>query len=137
MPASSFQFSGFLLRLAFALVLVFLSYNPSGYSFVHWIGSDFLALPVLVLVGIVLLIGWVIFLRATLRSLGPIGIILAVLFFGCIAWVAIYYNLMAVGSTVFIYIVLVIVSAILSLGMSWSHVRRRMSGQVDMDDLDQ
>jgi Na+/melibiose symporter-like transporter len=137
MSAQSFQFSSFLVRFCCALVLVFLSYNPSGYSFTHWVNSEFLALPVLVLIGIILLIGWVIFLRATLRSLGPIGITLAGLFFGCLAWVAIYYNLLTVGSTIFVYIVLVIVSAILALGMSWSHVRRRISGQVDMDDIDQ
>ena len=135
--AAQFQFSGFLIRFFFALVLVLLSFNPSGYSFFHWVTQQSMDLPVLVLSGVVLAIGWVIFLRATLRSLGPIGIILAGALFGCLAWVAIYYNLLAMGSTVFTYVVLVIVAAILGIGMSWSHVRRRLSGQADMDDVDQ
>jgi hypothetical protein len=135
--AASFQFSSFVTRFIIALVLVLVSFNPSGYSFFHWATQQLFALPVLLLMGVVLLIGWVIFLRATLRSLGPIGITLAVALFACLVWVAIYYNLLAVGSTLFIYIILVVVSAVLAIGMSWSHVRRRMSGQADMDDVDQ
>lgn len=135
--AASFQLSNFITRFIIALVLVFLSFNPSGYSFFHWATEQVFALPVILLVGVVLLIGWVIFLRATLRSLGPIGIALAVALFACLVWVAIYYNVLAVGSTIFVYIVLVIISAVLGIGMSWSHVRRRMSGQADIDDVDQ
>ena len=135
--AASFQFSSFVTRFIIALVLVLVSFNPSGYSFFHWATQQLFALPVLLLMGVVLLIGWVIFLRATLRSLGPIGITLAVALFACLVWVAIYYNLLAVGSTLFIYIILVVFSAVLAIGMSWSHVRRRMSGQADMDDVDQ
>lgn len=135
--AASFQFANFLTRFVIASVLVFLSFNPSGYSFFHWATEQIFALPVILLIGIVLLIGWVIFLRATLRSLGLIGITLAVALFACLVWVAIYYNMLAVGSTVFIYLVLVIISAVLGIGMSWSHVRRRMSGQADIDDVDQ
>lgn len=135
--AAQFQFSSFVTRFIIALILVFLSFNPSGYSFYHLVTQQAADLPVLVLSGVVLAIGWVIFLRATLRSLGPIGIVLAGSLFGCLAWVAIYYNVLAIGSTVFVYLVLVIVAAILGIGMSWSHVRRRMSGQADMDDVDQ
>ena len=135
--ATHFQFSSFSIRFVIALILVFLSFNPSGYSFYHWVVQQVFALPVLVLGGVVLLIGWVIFLRATLRSLGPIGIGLAVALFGCLAWVAVYYELLIVGSTIFIYIMLVIMSAVLGIGMSWSHLRRRMSGQADMDDVDE
>lgn len=135
--AASFRFSSFLIRFFFALVLVFATFNPSGYSFYHAAIQQILDLPVVLLLGIVLAIGWVIFLRATLRSLGPIGIGLAVALFACLAWVAIYYNLLVIGSSVFIYIVLIIIAAILGIGMSWSHVRRRLSGQMDTDDIDQ
>lgn len=135
--AASFQLSSFVTRFVIALVLVFISFNPSGYSFFHWASQQAFPLPVLLLVGIVLLIGWVIFLRATLRSLGPIGITLAGSLFACLVWVAIYYDLLAIGSEIFIYIILVIVSAVLGIGMSWSHVRRRLSGQADIDDVDQ
>ena len=32
---------GFLLRFLFALLLVMLTYNPSGYSYSHWLQVDF------------------------------------------------------------------------------------------------
>ena len=35
------------------------------------------------------------------------------------------------------YIALFILSAVLATGMSWSHIRRRLSGQADMDDIDE
>ena len=38
--------------------------------------------------------------------------------------------------TLFSYIGLFILSAVLATGMSWSHIRRRISGQADMDDVD-
>jgi len=34
------------------------------------------------------------------------------------------------------WIVLIILSLILAVGMSWSHIRRRMSGQFDVDEKD-
>ncbi|ODS24792.1 hypothetical protein AB835_01680 [Candidatus Endobugula sertula] len=135
--ASRFQFSSFFIRFLFALVLMFLTFNPSGYSFFHGVTQQLFALPILVLFGVILTIGWVIFLRATLRSLGAIGICLVIALFACMAWVAIYYELLTVGTTMFTYLVLVIVATVLGIGMSWSHIRRRMSGQADMDDVDQ
>lgn len=135
--ATSFTFSSFLIRFLFALVLVMLTFNPSGFSFYHAIVQQVFIIPVLALAGIVLFIGWVIYLRATLRSLGAIGVILSSALFGCITWIAIYYEWITMGSTIFIYIILIITSAVLGIGMSWSHVRRRLSGQADMDDVDQ
>ncbi len=135
--ANNFSFQGLFLRIGFALVLVFATFNPSGYSYYHWatnLGEG--SLPLLILAGVVLLIGWVIFLRATLRSLGPIGIILTVALFGCLVWLAVDLNWLNMQSQPFIYIVLVVCAIILGIGMSWSHIRRRFSGQADMDDVD-
>ncbi|MBX2809143.1 MAG: hypothetical protein KTR20_10980 [Cellvibrionaceae bacterium] len=135
---SQFTLSGFCVRFCVALCLVFISYNPSGYSYLHWVSNPGeTSLPLLVLVGVVLLIGWLIFLRATLRSLGPLGIALTIALFGCLVWLAVDINWLSLASDGFVYIVLFICAAVLAIGMSWSHVRRRMSGQTDMDDVDQ
>jgi hypothetical protein len=133
-----FTLSSFFIRFGIALILVFITYNPSGWSYFHWIiNRGDTSLPLLVLAGVALLIGWVIFLRATLRSLGPIGIGLALALFGCFIWLAIDYHVITLASQLFIYIVLIVLAAILGIGMSWSHVRRRISGQADMDDVDE
>ncbi len=138
----SFSWKGFLVRFLFALVLVFATFNPSGYSYYHWVAAwigdaardntAFLALA-----GVVLLIGWTILLRATLFSLGALGLILASAFFGVLLWLIVDVGLVPANSTTAItYLVLIALSGVLGTGVSWSHVRRRVSGQTDVDDVE-
>ena len=62
-PVEKLTFTGFLLRAAFALALVLLTYNPSGYSYVHMLQAGFPAItPLEAVLGVVLLIGWFVFL---------------------------------------------------------------------------
>lgn len=136
---NGFTWSGFIVRALFALILVFASFNPSGYSYFHWLRDVFPSInPYIALCGLVLLIGWAIYIRATLRSLGPVGIALASLLLGCIVWVFIdlgWFNWKDMNLTA--WVGLTIVSMILAVGMSWSHIRRRLTGQVDTDDVDE
>lgn len=128
---------GFLLRLMFALLLVMLTYNPSGYSYSHWLQNSFSDFgPLLGVAGMSLIIGWVIYLRATLRSLGLIGLILAALFFSTILWLLIDWGWLGLDNvTTMNWVILILISAVLAVGISWSHIRRKISGQVDADDV--
>ena len=139
MAVKRFSFLNFFIRFVMALVLVFSTYNPSGYSWYHWIlRAPNKIDPLLIFAGVVLLIGWVIYLRATLRSLGEIGTILALAFFAALTWVMIDYEVLSLDSpTVFTWVILTMLSAIMATGMSWSHIRRRMSGQLDVDDVEE
>jgi len=136
MARKEFTFVSFLLRFLFALALVFLTYNPSGYSWVGWLLSD-TALVYKVAGGVVLLIGWVMFLRATWRSLGAMGTMLALAFFAVIIWLFHYWGFFALDDIATIkWIVLFVLSGVLAVGMSWSHVRRKLSGQYDTDEIE-
>jgi len=128
---------GFLLRLLFALLLVMLTYNPSGYSYSQWIEKSFSDFtPLLGLAGISLLISWVIYLRATFRSLGLIGLALATFFFAMILWLFIDLGWLGFNNaTAMSWVVLLLLAFILAIGISWSHIRRKISGQVDSDDV--
>ena len=139
MALKRFSFLNFLIRFVLALVLVFSTYNPSENSWYHWlINSPNKLDPMLVFSGVVLLIGWVIYLRATVRSLGEIGTFLAIAFFAALTWVLIDYDVLSEeNTTVLTYVILAMLSAIMATGMSWSHIRRRMSGQLDVDDVDE
>ena len=130
---------GFLLRFMFALVLVMITYNPSGYSYSHWLQNSFSDFgPLLGIAGISLIIGWIIYIRATLRSLGLIGLILAGLFFAAIIWLLIDWGWLSLNNvTVMNWVILFLISAVLAVGISWSHIRRRWSGQIDADDVDE
>ena len=139
MAVTRFSFVNFLIRFVMALVLVFGTYNPSGYSWYHWFirAADRFD-PVLTFAAVVLLIGWVVYVRSTLRSLGEIGTILAVAFFAALTWVMIGYGWLSLDNpTIFTWVVLTMLAAIMATGMSWSHIRRRMSGQLDVDDVDE
>lgn len=139
MPVKQFSWSNLLIRFFFALILVMGSYNPSTYSYTHWVLID---LPgsidaVSAFAGIILLIGWIVFLNAAWNSLGPIGLILATAFFAAFIWLLVDAGLLATDNvTVFNWIVLFVLSAVLAIGMSWSHIWRRMSGQIDIDDVE-
>lgn len=136
MARKEFTLVSFLLRLLFALALVFLTYNPSGYSWVGWLLSD-TPMVYKVAAGVVLLIGWVMFLRATWRSLGALGTILALAFFAVVIWLFHHWGFFALDDVETIeWIVLFVLSGVLAVGMSWSHVRRKLSGQYDTDEIE-
>ncbi len=139
MAVKSFNFGSFLIRFVLAVVLVFATYNPSEYSLYHWFikAADKLD-PLLAFAAVVVLIGWVVYLRATVRSLGAIGTMLAIAFFATLTWLMIDYNVLSVENIkVLTYVLLVMLAAIIATGMSWSHIRRRMSGQLDVDEVDE
>jgi hypothetical protein len=139
LKANQFSSSSFFIRLCVASLLVFLSYNPAGVSYYHWAIIKIPDItPVMAFAGLILIIGWVVYIRATLRSLGFIGIALAVAFFGTLFWMVIDWGIVAADNIQAVtYIIQTILCFIMATGMSWSHIRRRMSGQVDADDVDQ
>lgn len=134
-----FGWDSFAIRFIFAVIVVFATYNPEGISYYHWIHKDLPSFTVLKgFVGVVLLIGWVILMRATLGSLGLIGIILAIAFFGLLIWLVFDFFGIPTNSIRFVsYIIEFMAACILSIGVSWSHIRRRITGQVDTNELDQ
>ena len=134
----SFGWDGFLLRFVFAIIVVFATYNPEGFSYYHWVSGEIANFSVLkAFVGVVLIIGWAMLIRATLGSLGAIGIILAAAFFGLSIWLLVdVLGLSTNNFRVISYIIEIMLSSVLSIGVSWSHIRRRLSGQVDTDELD-
>jgi len=139
MAYTPITWSGIGVRFLIALVLIFATYNPSGYSYYHW-GikhiNDFSIIKLFA--AIILLIGWTVYIRATSRSLGAFGLFLAFAFFGTLIWLIVDVGIIDIDNIdVLVYLILIIASAILTTGISWSHIRRRLSGQVDMDDVDE
>ena len=126
------------LRFVAAIVLILATFNPEGYSYYHWALVDWGNFdPIKALVGVVLLIGWTVFLRATARSLGTFGLILALAFFAAIVWALIYYGVIEPDSRRAItYLSMFVLAGVLTAGLVWSMVRRRVTGQLDVDDVD-
>lgn len=138
MAKNEFDVVGFLLRVVFAMLLVFGTYNPTAYSYASWVLSGDVGFePVPALVGVALLIAWIVFLRATFLSLGWLGIILGAALFSCFIWLLIDIGWLSLDSSGAVtWVALLLISLILATGMSWSHIRRRLTGQVDVDDVE-
>ena len=137
--ASKFSAQRLATRFVAALALVLLTYNPTRFSFFHWMQASLTegrTGPEHWFVLVVLLIGWIVFFRATWRSLGPIGVVLTAGFFGTLTWLLVDKGLVSATSTqAILWIALVSLAGLLSIGLSWSHIRRRLSGQIDTDDI--
>jgi hypothetical protein len=127
-------------RFLFAFALICFTWNPTRYNYIAWAIArvqDRSLLPLVAFVGVVLLIGWVFYLRSTARSLGTWGIFLAAGLAATVFWVLIKYVVdMSTHTLVIQWIALALLAAILTAGMSWSHLRRGWAGQADVDDVD-
>lgn len=130
---------GFLIRWLFAFVLLAATYNPTQWNFVRWSMANFeTSLSVTVLFGLILLVGYIIYLRATLRSIGIFGMVLVLAVVGTLLWVLFDQGMINLDNpTINTWIAIVALSIVLAIGLSWSIVRRKLTGQADMDDVDE
>jgi hypothetical protein len=135
MPAS-FSFGAFLARWLLAIFVVMGTYNPSGYSYFHWITASGDGWLLKFLVGLLLLIAYATFILATFRSLGVIGIAAWTILFAVTVWVMVDIGVIErlTAGTV-LTIVLVVLANVIAVGVSWSYVRARLSGQTDTVDV--
>jgi hypothetical protein len=79
MAVPGISWSGVFVRIVLAIALVLATYNPSGYSFYHWMMAPPPGVTAMkALLGVVLLIGWVICLRTAFVALGWLGVALGV-----------------------------------------------------------
>ena len=79
---------GFFLRWLCAFVLLAATYNPTDWNYIRWaFGPGEAALSMIVLLGLLLAICYIIYLRATLRSIGLFGMLLILAVVGTILWV--------------------------------------------------
>jgi len=137
-----FNFLGFVWRFVASLILVLASYNPTKFSYWAWVLSAQSAEPSALgpehfVVGVVMMIGWVILLAATQRSLGFLGLMLGGALLGGVVWLLVdigWLNVASVSSAT--WVGLICVALLLAVGLSWSHVWRRLTGQFEVDDGD-
>ncbi len=85
MARAQFNATSFLIRGLVALILVLATFNPTQYSFLHWIAG----------------------------AGSPAGFTTDHMPYK------------------------VLFATVMAVGLSWSHIRRRVSGQVDADDVDE
>ncbi|EBA09274.1 DUF6524 family protein [Sagittula stellata] len=129
----------FFARWLFAFLLLAATYNPTPWNYTRWALANYeTQLPLTVLLGLLLFVGYVIYLRATLRSIGAFGMILVLAIVGAALWVLWDFGLIDLSDPGFAtWIALVALSVVLGIGLSWSIIRRALSGQIDTDDVEE
>lgn len=136
--------AGLVFRMLGALVLVYATFNPTGHSYFHWVVAPLIGMgaptdgssALKFLAGVLLVIGWVVVLQATRRSIGLTGAFLALALCGGLIWLLIEQHVVSPsGSAAIVHIALVAIALVLGIGMSWSLVSRRLTGQVDTDQV--
>jgi len=134
---TSFSWPNLILRWLVAGFVVFATYNPSGHSYFHWlIDRADGRWSLKALVGISLVIAILTFAYATLRAIGVSGVMAAITFFAVAIWAMVDNGLLEyLGRWEWVTIILGVVASILAIGVSWSHIRARLSGQADSNDV--
>ena len=130
---------GILTRWLAAFALLVVTFNPTPYNYVSWV-QDFgrQNMSVAVLAGLILLVCYIIFLRATLRSIGAVGVVLLLAIVGALIWVLYDFGILTLDNQSFnVWLGLLALSVVLGVGLGWSHVRRALTGQTDVDDIDE
>lgn len=122
---------------AFALLAV--TFNPTPFNYVAWARTNGAEnMPVAVLTGLVLLVCYIIFLNATMGSIGVFGMALILAIVGALIWVLNDYGILALDNQSFnVWLGVLALSLVLGIGVGWSHVRRAITGQVDVDEIDE
>lgn len=130
---------GFVIRWVFAFLLLAVTYNPTEWNYVRWSMANYQTnLSLTVFLGLVLLVGYIIYLRATLRSIGLFGMILILAVVGTLLWVLFDQGVISLDNpTINTWIAIVALSVVLAVGLSWSIIRRKLTGQADVDDVDE
>ena len=122
-------------RVIFAVALVLLTWNPSGWSYVDWALRDRAAFDaVKAFFGVLLFGGWVFCVRSAWVSLGAVGLVLVGALLATVVWMLVQFGVVEPGSTkTLLWIVLVAVGVVLGVGLSWAKVKQRATGQVETD----
>jgi hypothetical protein len=136
--SASFGFVKFLWRWLAALLLVFATYNPAGWSWFHWarraFDGDGLG-PLHYFTGVILVAGWTVFIIATQKSLGMVGSLIGAAIIGTAIWLLVDIGILSAGSmNAIAWLALFALATLLAIGLSWSHIWRRLSGQLEVDE---
>ncbi|MGF1501409.1 MAG: DUF6524 family protein [Paracoccaceae bacterium] len=127
----------FTIRVVACIAIVLLTYNPSGYSYIDWVIGGFSEDPALkAFAGLALFIAYIVILRATFFSIRVVGIVLVALLLLAFGWVLYDFGILDLNDRGLLqWLGLIGWGFILGVGLSWSIIRRRLSGQYSVDDV--
>ncbi len=127
-----------LVRVLICAIVVFSTYNPTGTSVFHWVKNSLnggipdawvvLGAIVAILINVVLLI-------AAWKALGKIGIIIVLILFAALVYLALQEGVVSTSNNSSLqWLALTLYSGFLGIGLSGAILWRRATGQVVTDE---
>ncbi len=128
---------GILLRFAGAFALLAATYNPTQWNYIHWVNVNWPEqMPLAIFLGLLLAVGFLIFVMSTLRSIGALGVLMLAAILGAGLWVLIDWGVLSLDNpTLNTWLALVALALIMGIGLSWSIIRQKLSGQATVDEV--
>ena len=128
---------GILLRWLGAFLLLAAIFNPTGWNYVTWARTDWAdQTSLVVFAGLILAVIAMVYLVATMRSIGAAGALIIAAIFAAGLWVLSDWGVLGLeNSALNIWLGILALSLILGVGMSWSILRQRLSGQQTTDEV--
>ncbi|MDO8984802.1 DUF6524 family protein [Cypionkella sp.] len=128
---------GIILRWLGAFLLLSATYNPTQINFTRWAEANWQTqMPLTLLLGLLLGVGYMIYIGATLRSIGTFGILLVGAIVAALVWVLIDYQIFTLQNpSLNLWLGILALSVVLGIGLSWSIIRQRISGQATVDEV--
>ncbi|MCU0828664.1 MAG: DUF6524 family protein [Tabrizicola sp.] len=129
---------GILLRWLGAFLLLAAIFNPTRWNYVTWATENWSEqMPLIVFLGLILAVLAMIYLVSTMRSIGLLGAIVIAAIFAAGLWVLTDWGLLGLSNAALnVWLTILVLSLILGIGMSWSILRQRLSGQQTTDEVD-
>lgn len=129
---------GLFLRWFGAFALLSATYNPSPYNFTRWAEANWASqMPLTLLLGLLLGVGYLIYIGATIRSIGAFGIVLISAIVAALVWFLIDKGILTLQNpSLNLWLGIFALSLILGIGLSWSILRQHLSGQATVDEVE-
>ena len=129
---------GILLRWLGAFLLLAAIFNPTEWTYATWARTTWgEQTPLIIFTGLILAVVAMVYLVATMRSIGILGALVIAAVFAAGLWVLTDWGLLGLtNSALNIWLGILALSLILGIGMSWSILRQRLSGQQTTDEVD-
>ena len=136
-PAHTFDALGFVVRWLMAFFLLLATYNPSGYSYYHWVidppTNDRL---LQMIVGAFLVFCYFVAFDITRRALHTFGFVNVIIFCSLISWWIGREGWVDVERDSHLAMLVIgTISTILAIGMSYSHVHYRLGGVKQVEEV--
>lgn len=124
-----FSWQGIVARTLFSAIMVFMVYNPSGHSYLHWVSGGLSPFWPKFTIGLFLLLAHGAIWATIIGVLKLRGVVLVTLTLigGCMS-VAQLFGTGGAGSATRVTVMLCILAMLYSIGLSWSLIHHRLAG---------